>query len=371
LRIASEAWGTVGGQQVDLYTLSDGERMSVNIATYGGVVQSIWVPDRTGRLGNVALGFATLEDYVANFTHPPAGGSGDAHFGAIVGRYANRIADHSFALAGRTYELRGNNGPHDVNTLHGGPDSWNARVWSASTESGPERVALRLAYTDPAGHNGFPGEVNATVTYALGTDNTLRVYYRATTSDPTVVNLTNHTYFNLAGEGSGDIYGQRVRIEAETFMPTNEVQIPTGEFAAVAETPFDFRQTKPLGRDIRRADMPAGDQLVAAQGYDHSWVLEGEGLRLAAVADDPLSGRVLQVHTTEPAVQLYTANFLVGDLVGTSGRAYRQGDGFALETQHFPDSPHHLDDPRWPSVVLRPGELFTSTTVYAFSVAEQ
>jgi aldose 1-epimerase len=371
LSIISQPWGTVGGKPVTLYSLSNGHRMTVKITNYGGVVQSIWVPDRHGRVANVALGFADLAHYVEMFTNPPAGGSGNAYFGAIIGRYANRIAGAKFTLDGKTYLLGSpqppspnpNNGP---NLLHGGQNAWNTKVWDAITSTGPHGVSLTLTYTDPDGANGFPGQVAAKVTYTLTRNNALRIKYAATTTKPTVINLTNHTYFNLAGEGSGDVYGQLMKIRADSFTPTNANLIPTGVIASVAGTPFDFRAFKPIGQDIRNAGAPQGDQLVLAHGYDHNWVLNGSGMKLASVAADPSSGRVLRTYTTEPGVQFYTGNFLVGDWVGTSGRTYRQSDGFTLETQHFPDSPNH---PSFPSTVLRPGQVFKSTTVYKFTVA--
>ncbi len=371
--ISSEPWGDAGGAPVRLWTLKSGNGMTVRITNYGGVVQSIWVPDRHGHLADVVLGFSKLSDYINDFQHQPwpaSGGSGDTYFGAIIGRYANRIADHSFTLNGTKYELPGNNGPNNVNTLHGGPNAWNTKVWSASEHVGAHSVSLILTYTDPDGYNGFPGAVTTTVTYTVTSKNALEIHYHATTTKPTVINLTNHSYFNLAGEGSGDIYGQLLKINSDTFQPTNSVQIPTG-FASVAGTPFDFRTMKPIGQDIRRADMPEGNQLVLAHGYDHNWVLNGPNgkMKLAAVAEDPASGRKLTAYTTEPGVQVYTGNFLVGDLVGTSGRIYRQGDAFTLETQHYPDSPHHINQPGWPSVVLNPGKPFESTTVFDFGVA--
>jgi aldose 1-epimerase len=371
LSITHVSWGTANGQPVDLYTLRNGNGMIVKISTFGGVVQSIWVPDRTGGLKDVALGFPNLSDYVNDFTvpnWPAAGGSGDTYFGGIIGRYANRIANHSFTLNGTTYNLVGNNGPNNVNTLHGGPDAYNAQVWAATPEKLANAVALKLTYTDPNGKNGFPGAVTTEVTYTLSNDNALGIAYRATTTAPTVINYTNHTYFNLAGEGSGDVYAQKLAINSNTFQPTNSVQIPTG-FASVAGTPFDFRTMKPIGRDIEDASAPQGNQLVVAHGYDHNWVLRGSGYRLAAVAQDPGDGIALWTYTDQPGVQLYTGNFLVGDLVGTSGHAYRQGDAFTLETQHYPDTPHHIGDPAWPSVVLNPGQVFNSKTTYKFTTA--
>jgi aldose 1-epimerase len=371
LSISKQSWGTANGKAVDLYTLRNGNGMIVKITNYGGVIQSIWVPDRTGALKNVALGFPKLSDYVNDFQNQPwpaAGGSGETYFGAIIGRYANRIANHSFTLNGTTYNLVGNNGPNNVNTLHGGPDSYNTQVWAATTQKLANAVALKLTYTDPSGKNGFPGTVTTEVTYTLTRDNALGIAYRATTTAPTVINYTNHTYFNLAGEGSGDVYGQKLAIDSSTFQPTNSVQIPTG-FASVAGTPFDFRAMKPIGRDINKASAPQGNQLVVAHGYDHNWVLRGSGYRLDAVAQDPGDGVVLWEYTDQPGVQLYTGNFLVGDLVGTSGHAYRQGDAFTLETQHYPDTPHHIGDPRWPSVVLNPGQVFSSKTTYKFTTA--
>jgi aldose 1-epimerase len=343
--------------------------VTVKLSNYGGLIQSIWVPGRDGEVANVVLGFPALPDYVSDFQDQPwpaPGGSGDTHFGALVGRYANRIGGASFSLEGQSYALPANNGP---NTLHGGPAGWNTKVWAASAAGGADSVAVELAYTDPDGYNGFPGALATTVRYTLGPDNALRIDYRATTSRPTVVNLTNHAYFNLAGEGSGDVYGQLLQINADRFTPVDAHLIPTGELASVDGTPFDFRRAKPIGRELRRTDARHGYQLAFARGYDHNWVLNGAGLRLAAVAEDPSSGRVLRVHTTEPGLQFYTANFLVGDLVGTSGRSYRQGDAFALETQHFPDSPHHLGEPDWPSVVLSPGETFQSTTIFGFGLS--
>jgi aldose 1-epimerase len=368
VRITREPWGQADGQPVELFRLSSGAGMTVAIGTYGAVVQSIWVPDRSGGGRNVALGFARLEDYVDNLGGGSAAGSGTAYFGAIVGRYANRIAGRAFTLDGVRYELAGNNGPGDAVTLHGGPDAYSAQVWQATPGEIAHGVALRLSYVDPAGRNGFPGTVSNEVVYAVTRDNALRIEYRARTDAPTVVNLTNHTYFNLAGEGSGDVYGQLLAINAELVQPVDEAQIPVG-FSSVAGTPFDFRVMKPIGRDIRAVGRLAGEQLRIGHGYDHNWVLSGAGYRLGAVAFDPGSGIALWVYTDHPGLQFYTSNFLVGDLVGTSGRAYRQGDAFALETQRHPDAPNHLGDPGWPAVVLRPGEVLRSRTTYKFGVA--
>jgi aldose 1-epimerase len=376
LSITSAPWGTANGSSVQLFTLSNSNGMTVNISNYGGVVQSIWVRDRTGRPVNVALGFPTLSDYVNDFQNQPwpvSGGSGDTYFGAIIGRYANRIAGASFTLNGTTYTLPANNGP---NTLHGGPLSYNTQVWAATPETGPGFVALKLTYTDPAGYNGFPAAVANTVTYTLTNDNALKIDYLSTNLDSTlstVINLTNHTYFNLAGEGSGNVLGQYLQINADTYTPVDGNLIPTGAFVPVAGTAFDFRTMKPIGRDIERADLPDGGgqplpQLVIAHGYDHNWVLNGSGYRLAAIAMDPGNGVVLWTYTDQPGVQFYSGNFLVGDLQGTSGHTYRQTDGFTLETQHFPDSPHHIGQAGWPSVVLGPGQTFTSTTTYKLGV---
>jgi aldose 1-epimerase len=377
--ISGRLWGTLTmgsnhvGQRVNMYTLINGNGMRVNISNYGGIVQSIRVRDRARGLRNVALGFpanaAGLLQYETMFQNPPSGGSGNTYFGAIIGRYANRIANHSFTLNGTTYNLVGNNGPNNINTLHGGPDAYNAQVWTPTIlKTGCNRASLQLTYTDPAGKNGFPGTVQNTVIYSLTNNNALAIRYHATTDAPTVINLTNHTYFNLRGEGSGTVYNQLLQINANRFQPTDANLIPTG-FANVAGTPFDFRRLKPIGRDIRNARAPQGDQLVTAHGYDHNWVLNGSGFKLASVAQDPTSGITLATYTTEPGVQMYTGNFLVGDLVGTSGRTYRQSDGFTLETQHFPDTPHHIGQPGWPSVVLNPGAAFNSRTTYQFSVA--
>jgi aldose 1-epimerase len=373
LNISSVPWGTANGQEVSLYTLRNAHGMKVRITNYGGVVQSIWVPDRHSRLANVALGFSNLSDYVNDFQNQPwpaSGGSGDTYFGGIIGRYANRIAGAKFTLNGTTYGLGGgpnscgttatpNNGP---NLLHGGPDSYNTKIWTPTTQQGAHSVALQLTYTDPDCYNGFPGTVQNTVTYSLNNKNELGIHYGATTDKATVVNFTNHTYFNLAGEGSGDVLGQRLRIDADQFTPVDANLIPTGQLAPVAGTPMNFRHLKPIGRDIRDANA----QLQIAHGYDFNWVLKGSGMREAAFAVDPHSGRTLTTFTDQPGVQFYTGNFLVGDLVGTSGHAYRQSDGFTLETQHFPDSPNQ---PSFPSTVLNPGQTFSSTTVYRFGVA--
>jgi aldose 1-epimerase len=383
--ISRQVWGKVGGKTVYLYTLRSGRGMTVKISNYGGVVQSIWVPAHKGGTKNVALGFPKLSDYVKDFTQgatgkpwPLPGGSGDTYFGAIIGRYANRIANHSFTMHcspcsnnGVTYTLPNNNGG---NTLHGGFRGWNTKVWNASTTTSKGSVSLKLTYLSPNLDQGFPAPVLATVSYTLTKGNALRIHYSATnkstSGEATVINLTNHTYFNLAGEGSGPVYHQLLQIRANRYQPINTSFIPV-KFASVKGTPFDFLKLKPIGRDIRNARMPdhGGQpfpQLVIAHGYDHNWVLNGSGYRLVSVAKDPADGIVLKTFTDQPGVQLYTGNFLVGDLVGTSGHTYRQTDAFTLETQHYPDTPHHSGQPGWPSVVLLAGHTFTSTTTYAF-----
>lgn len=350
--VSGEPFGTIEGEAVEKHTLTNANGMEVAVLTYGAILQSIMVPDRDGEMGNVALGFDNLDDY-ANLS---------PYFGAVVGRYANRIAEGTFTLDGETYQLAINNEP---NSLHGGEVGFDKRIWTASEVSGS---AITLGYTSPDGEEGYPGTLEVAVTYALTDANELRVDYRATTDALTVVNLSNHSYFNLAGEGSGSIYDHELQVHASQFTPVDETLIPTGEIAPVAGTPFDFTTAKPIGQDIR--DGSSG-QLLIGQGYDHNFVLdrpEGDTTSLAPVARvvEPGSGRVLEITTTEPGVQFYTGNFLNGAFAGTSGRVYRQGDAFCLETQHFPDSPNHPD---FPSTELAPGETFASTTVYAFSVA--
>ncbi len=339
---------TKDGRAIEEYTLRNAAGMEVKIITFGGILTSIRVPDRLGRFANVALGFDSLAEYEGE--HP--------YFGAITGRYANRIGGGKFELDGSEYRLFRNDGG---NSLHGGGIGFDKRVWAATATGG----ALELSYRSPDGEEGYPGNLDARVRYSLDASNGLRIEYAATTDAPTVLNLTNHSYFNLMGEGEGAIYDHILTLNADAFTPTDAEQIPTGEIASVAGTPFDFRAAKTIGSGQRSAH----PQILAAKGYDHNFVLNRAGLAadepgLAARVYEPVSGRVMEVWTTEPGIQFYAGNFLDATLVGASGRLYRQSDGFALETQHFPDSPNK---PHFPSTVLRPGERFESTTIYRFS----
>lgn len=353
--ITSEPFGTVEGQTVELYTLTNANGMEVKIMTYGGIVQSIRVPDRDGTMANVALGFDNLDDYVTS----------NPYFGCITGRYANRIARGTFTLEGERYFLALNNGP---NHLHGGDKGFDKYVWSAEEINDAEGVGLTLSRTSPDGEEGYPGTLDVEVTYRLTEANELRIDYLATTDAATIVNLTNHSYFNLAGEDSGSTYGHELQLMASNYTPTDATAIPTGEIAPVAGTPFDFTEPHPIGERIRDA---SSEQIVLGRGYDHNFVLDRESpddtsLILAARVQEPESGRTMEVYTTEPGIQFYSGNYLDGTLVGPGGSVYRQGDGFALETQHYPDSPNQ---PSFPSTELQPGEEYTSTTVYAFSTS--
>ena len=350
--ITRDVFGTTaGGTRVYRYTLTNTQGMRVRILTYGGIVQSMSVPDRNGKFRDVALGLSTLKQYEAE----------SPYFGAIIGRYANRIAKGTFTLDGKTYHLPINNAP---NSLHGGTRGFDKRVWAATPATTNGVVSLTLRRVSPDGEMGYPGTMHVQVTYTLTNSNGLRMDYRATTDKDTIINLTNHTYFNLAGEGSGTVYDQRVMINADRYTPIDSTLIPTGRKAPVAGTPFDFTKSKPIGRDIR----DGVQQIVFAHGYDHNWILNKTGghgsLKLASRAYDPASGRVLRVLTDQPGVQFYTGNFLDGSIVGISGKTYRQGDAFTMETQHFPDSPNHAN---FPTTVLHPGQVFKSSTVYQFS----
>ena len=350
--ITRQPFGAVDGHAVDLYTLTNAHGMVVTIMTYGGIIQTITVPDRAGALANVALGFATVDEYVEN----------SPYCGAIIGRFGNRIANGTFTLDGTTYHLPVNN---STNSLHGGTTGFDKQIWHATELPGTTSAGLELTYTSPDGSNGYPGTMPVTVTYTLTDDDAIHIHYQATTDAPTVVNLTNHTYFNLAGEGTDTVYSQVLRLNADHYMPTDAAQIPTGPIAPVAGTPFDFTQPTAIGARIRAGD----PQILLAQGYDHNWILNrpsptDTSLLLAGSAYDPQSGRTLDVYTTEPGVQVYTSNFLTGTFAGISGRVYRQGDAFTMETQHYPDAPNHPD---FPSTVLRPGQVYDSTTIFKFS----
>ncbi|AZM45851.1 galactose-1-epimerase [Streptomyces sp. WAC 06738] len=344
-----EPFGTLAdGTRVDRWTLSNGGTR-LGVLSYGGIVQSLEVPDRHGRYANVSLGFGGLGDYVAL----------SPYFGALIGRYGNRIAAGRFALDGRTYQLPLNDGDH---SLHGGDKGFDKRVWDVEPFTSAAGVGLTLRYVSGDGEMGYPGALTTRVDYTLTAEGDWRIDYAATTSAPTVVNLTSHVYFNLAGEGSGDVYGHELRIAASRYTPVDAGLIPTGELAPVARTPFDFRRAKTIGADLRDDH----EQLLYGKGIDHNLVLD-KGITRApervATVREPSSGRTMSIATTEPGLQFYSGNFLDGSFTGTSGRVYRQGDGFCLETQHFPDSPNQ---PSFPSTVLRPGDTYRSTTVHSF-----
>jgi aldose 1-epimerase len=345
---------TQTGQAVREYTLANRHGVTLKIITYGGIVAELDAPDRQGRVANIVLGFASLAGYERY--------NGNIHFGALIGRYANRIANGRFKLDGALYELPTNDGP---NTLHGGPNSFDSKVWTpVRVFSGATQAGVQLRYVSPDGENGFPGKLTADVTYTLTDDDAVRIEYRATTDRDTVVNLTNHSYFNLAGESSGSVERQLIEIAASRYTPTDDKSIPTGEISDVADTPMDLRAPTPMGAHLRDGFA----QLLWAHGYDQNWVLDNAGQSspaFAARAYDPDSGRVLDVYTTQPGLQFYTANGLNGSVVGTSGRAYRQGDAFALEAEHFPDSPNH---PAFPTTELKPGQTLHEVTVWRLGV---
>ena len=348
---AKKSFGkTPDGQPVDLFVLTNKNGAEASITNYGGAVVSIKVPDRNGRLADVVLGYDTLDGYVND----------KAYFGAIVGRYGNRIAHAQFLLDGKTHTLVKNNGD---NSLHGGIKGFNKAVWTAKTFSGKDGQLLELSYLSRDGEEGFPGNLKVTVTYTWTDANALMIEYSATTDKKTVVNLTNHSYFNLVGQGNGDILGHLLTIEADRFTPVDSGLIPTGELPEVAGTPFDFRKATAIGARIHQDD----EQLKLGGGYDHNFVLRrsaGSGESLGARVVEPASGRVLEVWTTEPGVQFYTGNFLDGKFPGKGGATYPKRSAFCLETQHFPDSPNQ---PKFPPVVLNPGERYHTITTYKFS----
>jgi aldose 1-epimerase len=350
--ISKAPFGSTAEGPVDLYTLTNSNGVEVKIMTYGGIIQSVRVPDRRHHFENVTLGFDNLPDYVAK----------SPYFGCITGRYANRIAKGQFTLDGVTYQLPINNPP---NSLHGGFVGFDKHIWATTEIHGDDSVGLRMTFTSPDGDQGYPGTLVAQVVYTLTNDDEIRMDYRATTDKATIVNLTNHAYWNLAGEGTSDIYGHELRLNADHYTPVDPTLIPTGAIDPVAGTPMDFTKTTPIGDRIR----DGFPQLVIGRGYDHNWVLNrpsptDTSLIQAAHVHEPTSDRILDIYTTEPGIQFYSGNFLDGTLVGTSGHMYRQGDGFALETQHYPDSPNHAN---FPSTVLRPGQVYATTTIYKFS----
>jgi aldose 1-epimerase len=339
------------GTVVNLYTLTNRSGMQVSITNYGGRIVSILAPDRSGRMGDVVLGFDDLAGYL----------SPNPYFGALIGRYANRIGNARLRLDGKEYKLAANDGP---NSLHGGLVGFDKKVWTAKDLDG-NHPALELAYVSPDGEEGYPGRLSVKVVYTLTDSNELRIDYTATTKKDTVLNLTNHSYFNLSGEGSGDILKTSMMINASHYTPIDAHLIPTGEIASVEGTPLDFRKSTPIGARIN-ADF---EQLTLAKGYDHDFVLDrpagNHGLIVAARAVDHESGRALEVLTTQPGIQLYTGNFLDGTIHGKGGHVYGFRSAFCLETQHFPDSPNK---PNFPTTELKPGQTLHESTVFKFSI---
>lgn len=341
------------GRPVSLYSLVNANGARADITNYGAIVVRLFMPDRAGRLDDVVLGYNTLEEYVKK----------PRYFGAVVGRYGNRIADGKFTLDGRTYALATNNSPGGIPChLHGGVVGFDKVLWSAEPLFEGETPGLKLRYLSRDGEEGYPGNLDVTIHYWLGGDNSLKIAYRATTDKPTPVNLTQHSYFNLMGEGKGDILGHVLTIAGSHTTPVSAGLIPNGTIAPVAGSPFDFRTPHAIGARIDAAD----EQIKFGGGYDHNWVLDNQTgrLALAATVFEPVSGRVMEVWTEEPGLQFYSGNFLDGSYVGKSGIPYARRTGFCLETQHYPDSPNK---PSFPNTILRPGQEYRTTTVYRFS----
>ena len=340
--------------EANLYTLTNANGMKVVITDIGGAVTEIWAKDSKGNLANVALGYKDHKTYVKN----------PNYFGCITGRYANRIADGNFTLEGEKYSLATNNGP---NHLHGGDQGFDKHLWEGKAGTGEDSVFVKFTRTSPDGEEGYPGDLNVTVTYTLNNADELRVEYEATTSKPTVINLTNHTYFNLAGEGSETILDHELTLHADKFVATDETNIPTS-IDDVEGTPMDFREAHVIGERIEEEN----EQLKFGLGYDHTWVIrqdskDEEGLSLAATLVDPESGRVLEIRTDQPGIQFYSGNYLDDTTTGTSGKTYPLRSGLCLETQVFPDSPNHQDEEGWQSCVLLPGQTYRHVTVHKFS----
>jgi aldose 1-epimerase len=346
-KVQKAGFGKADGRDVSLYILKNTHGMEVAITNYGATVVSIKVPDKKGQIDDVALGYHGVDGYVTD----------KSYFGATAGRYANRIAHGTFMLDGKKYQVPKNDGD---NALHGGKIGFNKRIWEEMDV--PGKNAVQMTYTSPDGEQGFPGKLKVTVTFTLNDQNELRIDYLATTDKDTVLNLTNHTYFNLAGQGNGDILGTKLTIHASRMTPVDSNLIPTGELKPVKGTPFDFTTEHVVGERINNND----EQLKLGRGYDHNFVIDRTkpGMVLAASAYEPKSGRVLEVLTDQPGVQFYTGNFLDGTAHGKGGKTYPYRTGFCLETQHFPDSPNH---PAFPTTELKPGAKFTSTTIYRFS----
>jgi len=346
--VARTSFGSVAGQPVELFTFRNANGIELKATNYGGIITSIVAPDRDGKPGDIVLGFDTLDGYLKD----------SPYFGALVGRYGNRIAKGRFTLDGKTYTLAVNNGP---NHLHGGIKGFDKVIWTAEPLTGKNGVAF--SRRSPDGEEGYPGNLDVRVTYELTDRNELVITYHATTDKATPVNLTNHSYFNLAG--GGDVLGHQLMIAADRYTPVDSTLIPTGVLAPVQGTPFDFRQSTAIGARIEQPN----EQLKNGGGYDHNWVLNrsGAGRQLAARVVEPKSGRTLEVSTTEPGLQFYSGNFLDGTITGKGGNVYQRRNGLCLETQHFPDSPNQ---PGFPSTILRPGASYDSQTVFTFGTAK-
>lgn len=348
--ITKEPFGTTkSGEAVDIYTLKNAKGSIAKIMTYGGTVVQLMVPDKNGKMGDIVLGFDNLKDYEEK----------SPYFGSIVGRYGNRIGNAEFTLDGKEYTLAANNnGQH----LHGGIKGFDKVVWQAEPIESKEGPALKLHYLSKDMEEGYPGNLDVTVTYTLTNDNELKIDYHATTDKPTICNLTNHCYFNLAGQGNGNILGHELMINADYFTPVDQYLITTGEIRPVKGTPFDFTSPTAIGKRIDANDQ----QIKYGLGYDHNWVLNKNDfeMSLAAKVYEPTSGREMEVYTNEPGLQFYSGNFLDGTLTGKNGKVYGYRSGFCLETQHYPDSPNK---PNFPPVVLRPGQVYQTTTIYKFS----
>jgi aldose 1-epimerase len=348
VQIKPEAFHRViDGSQVGLYTLKNSNGLEANITNYGGIVVSLLVPDKSGRLGDVVLGYDNLNDYIGS----------KHYFGALIGRYGNRIAKGRFTIDGVKYQLACNNGS---NALHGGNKGFDKVVWEAEKIDADDGPALKLTYSSKDGEENYPGALRCSVTYTLTKTNGLKIAYAAETDKPTVVNLTHHSYFNLKDGGASDILGHALMIKASRFTPVDKGLIPTGELQPVAGTPFDFQKPTRIGARVGQDD----EQLKFGRGYDHNWVLDPQGNGLAASVYEATSGRFMEVLTTEPGLQFYCGNLLEGTKKGKGSTVYQPRTGFCLETQHFPDSPNH---PVFPTTELKPGQKYTQTTVYRFS----